>query len=179
MLVRAVEIKEKYGAWLMVDDAHGAGVLGPSGRGLAEYCGVDARRVDIWMGTLSKTFASVGARWKCRADRSPEALCTRFRFLGWPAAERVVRREPERVARLHKNGAQFLRDARACGLDTGRLLGFGMLPIMVGCIYPGCQVSSSHVRAWDQHLIDHLPGGIAERGSPALLLDVRIQARRN
>jgi len=45
---------------------------------------------------------------------------------------RVIRREPERVARLHKNGAQFLGEARACGLDTGRSLGFGMLPIMVG-----------------------------------------------
>jgi 7-keto-8-aminopelargonate synthetase-like enzyme len=47
-------------------------------------------------------------------------------------ALRVIKREPERVARLQGNGAQFLREARERGLDTGRSLGLGMLPIMVG-----------------------------------------------
>lgn len=47
-------------------------------------------------------------------------------------ALRIIRREPERVARLHKNGKQFLEEAHARGLDTGRSLGYGMLPIMVG-----------------------------------------------
>ncbi len=59
-LARVVELKEQYGAWLMVDDAHGTGVLGATGRGIAEDCGIDARRVDIWMGTLSKTLGSCG-----------------------------------------------------------------------------------------------------------------------
>ena len=59
-LARLVEIKERYGAWLMVDDAHGVGVLGERGSGIAEHCGVDPRKVDIWMGTLSKTLASCG-----------------------------------------------------------------------------------------------------------------------
>jgi 8-amino-7-oxononanoate synthase len=47
-------------------------------------------------------------------------------------ALRVVKRAPERVAHLHSNGALVLSEARARGLDTGRSLGFGMLPIMVG-----------------------------------------------
>jgi 8-amino-7-oxononanoate synthase len=142
-LARVIEIKERYGAWLMVDDAHGAGVLGPGGRGLAEHSGVDARRVDIWMGTLSKTFASVGGYIAGNAELIEilKHSAPGFVFsVGLPpsmsaaalTALRVIRREPERVALLHKNGVQFLREARACGLDTGRSLGFGMLPIMVG-----------------------------------------------
>src|SRR5690606_10882975 len=59
-LARVVEIKDQYGAWLMVDDAHGCGVLGATGRGLAEHCGVDGAKIDIWMGTLSKAYASCG-----------------------------------------------------------------------------------------------------------------------
>lgn len=55
-----IEIKEKFGCWLMVDDAHGVGVLGESGRGVAEYTGVDARKIDVFMGTLSKSLASCG-----------------------------------------------------------------------------------------------------------------------
>ena len=47
-------------------------------------------------------------------------------------ALRVIKREPQRVARLHKNGTLFLDEARESGVDTGRSLGFGMLPIMVG-----------------------------------------------
>ena len=59
-LPRLVELKEKYGAWLMVDEAHALGVLGAEGRGAAEHFGVDPDRVDIWMGTLSKTLAACG-----------------------------------------------------------------------------------------------------------------------
>ncbi|MGI9411037.1 MAG: aminotransferase class I/II-fold pyridoxal phosphate-dependent enzyme, partial [Hyphomicrobiaceae bacterium] len=59
-LPRLIELKEKYGAWLMVDEAHSLGVLGKTGRGIAEHFGVDFKKVDIWMGTLSKTLASCG-----------------------------------------------------------------------------------------------------------------------
>jgi 8-amino-7-oxononanoate synthase len=142
-LARVVEIKEKYGAWLMVDDAHGAGILGPRGRGLAEHCGVDPRKVDVWMGTLSKTFASVGGYIAGNVELTEilKVAAPGFVFsVGLPpsmgaaalTALRVIEREPERVARLHKNGALFLNRARELGLDTGRSLGFGMLPVMVG-----------------------------------------------
>jgi 8-amino-7-oxononanoate synthase len=59
-LHRPIELKERYGAWLMVDDAHALGVLGASGRGLAERFGADPAKIDILMGTLSKTLASCG-----------------------------------------------------------------------------------------------------------------------
>ena len=55
-----IEVKERRQAWLMIDDAHGLGVLGPRGRGVFEHFGVDPGRVDVWMGTLSKTLAACG-----------------------------------------------------------------------------------------------------------------------
>ena len=55
-----VELKERHQAWLMIDDAHGLGVLGARGLGVFEHFGVDPRRIDIWMGTLSKTLAACG-----------------------------------------------------------------------------------------------------------------------
>ncbi len=51
------ELADRYGARLMVDEAHSMGVLGPRGRGAAEHCGIAA---DIVMGTFSKSFASLG-----------------------------------------------------------------------------------------------------------------------
>ena len=55
-----VALKRRHEAWLMVDEAHSIGVLGATGRGIAEYAGVSPRVVDLWMGTLSKSLASVG-----------------------------------------------------------------------------------------------------------------------
>ncbi len=142
-LARVVEIKERYGAWLMVDDAHGCGVLGKTGSGLAEHCGVAASKVDIWMGTLSKAYASCGGYIAGNREliQSLRYAAPGFVFsVGLPpsmtasalAALRVIKREPERVARLHANGALFLKEAKARGLDTGRSIGIGMLPVMVG-----------------------------------------------
>lgn len=59
-LPELLELKEKFGAWLMVDEAHSLGTLGRTGHGISEYWGVDPKRVDVWMGTLSKTLASCG-----------------------------------------------------------------------------------------------------------------------
>lgn len=55
-----VRLKQEHGALLMIDDAHGSGVLGETGRGTAELCGV-ADQIDIQMGTLGKAFGSFGA----------------------------------------------------------------------------------------------------------------------
>ena len=141
-LARIIELKERYGAWLMVDDAHGCGVLGRTGSGLAEHCGIAGDKVDIWMGTLSKAYASCGGYIAGNRDLIDTLRYAAPGFVfsvGLPpsmtaaalAALRVVKREPERVARLHANSARFLREAKARGLDTGRAVGIGMVPVMV------------------------------------------------
>lgn len=58
-LPKIVELAKKYGARIMVDDAHALGVLGKHGRGTAEYFGLE-KEVDIYMGTFSKSLASLG-----------------------------------------------------------------------------------------------------------------------
>ncbi|MDD2320397.1 MAG: 8-amino-7-oxononanoate synthase [Geobacteraceae bacterium] len=59
-LPELVAIKQEYGALLMVDDAHGTGVLGPTGRGTAEYFGLQSE-IDISMGTMGKALGACGA----------------------------------------------------------------------------------------------------------------------
>jgi len=54
-----IELKHRYGAWLMLDEAHATGVLGPHGRGLALQCGV-ADQIEIQMGTLGKALGAAG-----------------------------------------------------------------------------------------------------------------------
>jgi 7-keto-8-aminopelargonate synthetase-like enzyme len=142
-LARLVEIKERYGAWLMVDDAHGLGVLGERGSGLAEHCGVDPRKIDILMGTLSKTLASCGGYIAGESALIEILKYTAPGFVysvGLPppmaaaalAALRVIKDDPARVARMRSNGALFMREAHAAGLDTGNSQGVGILPVMVG-----------------------------------------------
>jgi len=58
-LKEIVELKEKHGAWLMVDEAHGTGLYGPNRRGLAEHSGV-SNRIEIQMGTLGKALGAAG-----------------------------------------------------------------------------------------------------------------------
>ncbi len=144
-LPRLIELKQRYGAWLMVDEAHALGVLGARGRGLAEHFGVEPRHVDIWMGTLSKALAGCGGyiagsyelvhTLKFRASgqvysvgMSPPVAAAAL------AAIKLMNAEPERVARVRANGAHFLRAAKARGLDTVTSEGYAIIPIMVGDI---------------------------------------------
>lgn len=60
-LAELADVAMQHDAWLMVDDAHGLGVLGASGRGSLEHCGIDISRVPILMGTLGKAFGTFGA----------------------------------------------------------------------------------------------------------------------
>ena len=60
-LPRLIEIKKRYHAWLMVDEAHSLGVMGSRGYRHCEHFDVDPREVDIWMGTMSKTLRAAAA----------------------------------------------------------------------------------------------------------------------
>ena len=61
LLADIAQIANKYQAWLMVDDAHGLGILGNNGRGSLEKYNLDAENVPILMGTLGKAFGTFGA----------------------------------------------------------------------------------------------------------------------
>jgi 7-keto-8-aminopelargonate synthetase-like enzyme len=142
-LARLIEIKARWGAWLMVDEAHSLGVLGATGRGLHEYAGIDGSKVDIWMGTLSKTLVGCGGY-----IAGPRALIEYLKFqapgmvysVGLPAtttiasmtALRIMLREPERVAKLRANGRRLVDLAKSKGLDTGGSWGYAVTPIVVG-----------------------------------------------
>lgn len=142
-LARFIEVKQKHGAWLMVDEAHAFGVLGETGRGIAEMQGVDPKAVEIWMGTLSKTLASCGGY-----IAGSDALITYLKYkapgfvfsVGLPApaaagaaaAIRAMRAEPERVAKLRENGKRFAEKARAAGLNVGLTQGYAVTPVIIG-----------------------------------------------
>lgn len=142
-LARLIELKQRFGAWLMVDEAHGVGALGASGRGLAEHAGLDPAGVDIWMGTLSKSLASCGGY-----IAGPQALVDYLKVsapgfvysVGLPpaaagaalAALDAMAREGERIATLQANARHFLDAAQAAGLSTGTAEGHAIVPIMVG-----------------------------------------------
>lgn len=59
-LPEIIELKDKYKCYLFVDEAHSIGALGPEGRGICDYFSVDPARVDILMGTLTKSFGATG-----------------------------------------------------------------------------------------------------------------------
>lgn len=140
-----IALKERYGAWLMVDEAHGLGVLGRRGLGSPEQWGIDARSVEIWMGTLSKTLAGCGGfitgsrvliemlRYRAAGlvysvGMSPPVAAAAL------AALKLMHAEPERVTRLHENSQLFLAEAKKRGLDTLSSQGYAIVPVMVGDI---------------------------------------------
>ena len=59
-LPEVIALKKRYKAYLYLDEAHSIGALGPRGRGVTDYWGVNPRDVDIMMGTFTKSFGSCG-----------------------------------------------------------------------------------------------------------------------
>lgn len=59
-LPEIVFIKKKFGAYIYLDEAHSIGALGPTGRGITDYYGIDPNDIDILMGTFSKSFGCAG-----------------------------------------------------------------------------------------------------------------------
>ncbi|MFD6286000.1 aminotransferase class I/II-fold pyridoxal phosphate-dependent enzyme [Streptomyces sp. NPDC060205] len=142
-LRRFIDVKKRHGAMLMIDEAHSIGVLGRTGRGIGEYFGVDRRDVDLWMGTLSKALGSLGGYI---AAREPIVEYLRFtaplhifstgispaNTAAALAAIRVVRDEPQRVARVRHLAEHFRDSARARGLDIGVSRASAVIPVVIG-----------------------------------------------
>ncbi|MGQ9733780.1 MAG: glycine C-acetyltransferase [Candidatus Bipolaricaulia bacterium] len=128
-LPEIVELAEKYEAIVMVDDAHGEGVLGSHGRGLVDHFGLHGR-VDLEMGTMSKAFGVVGGYLAGKA-KIIEYLRQRARpFLfssattpadvaACIAAISILQETDEPVRRLWENARYFKAEMKRLGFDTG------------------------------------------------------------
>ncbi len=135
------ELAARFGAGLMVDEAHATGCLGPAGRGSAELLGVEDL-VAISMGTLSKALGSLGG-FICASRTTVDYLINRARSFIYTtapapaqlgaalAALEIVEAEPERRARLAAR-AEFLRESlSATGFDTGKSRSH-IVPVVLG-----------------------------------------------
>ena len=142
-LPKFVEVKKKHKTFLMVDEAHSIGTMGLHGRGMSEHFEVNPRDVDIWMGTLSKSFGSCGGYIAGSAALVEYLKFTAPGFvysvgLSPPntaaalAAIRLLLEEPDRVARLSRNSRMFLQLAKEAGLDTGMSNNTPVVPVITG-----------------------------------------------
>jgi len=133
-------LAKKYGLLSMADEAHATGVIGKTGRGIAEYFGL-REKPDVIMGTLSKALASEGGFASGRAllveylknmarsfifstSQSPANLAAAKEALA------IVGKEPERVARLQKNTRVFIEALRGHGIRAKS--SSAIVPIVIG-----------------------------------------------
>jgi 8-amino-7-oxononanoate synthase len=138
---KIADLCDAHSARLVVDDAHGIGVFGETGAGVCEHFGV-TDRVDLIVGTFSKSFASIGgfvagdaevisylrhtARSLIFSASIPASACATVL-----AAIEIMRQEPERRERLWQNARRMQRELSSLGFDT-----FGsespIVPVIVG-----------------------------------------------
>jgi len=156
-LAAFVAVAQRHRAWLMVDEAHALGVLGPRGFGSADHAGMDPNEVDIWMGTLSKSLVSCGGYIAGRKELIGylKRMAPGFVFsvgIAPPvaaaalAAVEILEREPHRVHRLNERAAQFLHLARDGGLDVGGSIGAAIVPIITGSSIGAARLSQALFR---------------------------------
>ncbi len=134
-------LRDNYDFRLMVDDAHGVGVMGPNGRGTAEHFGVE-ESADIIMGTFSKSLASIGGfivaepqvidfvkhhsrALMFSASPPPAAVAAVIASLD------IIEAEPERRERLWQNVRKMRDGYREIGLDTGPSVS-PVIPLVIG-----------------------------------------------
>lgn len=140
-LPRLTSLAAQYGARVMMDDAHSIGVLGKHGRGTGEHFGLEDK-VDIVMGTFSKSFASIGGfivadayvidyiKHHSRAlifsaSMPPAATATVL------AALDIIEQEPQRIECLWKNARKMKAGFDALGFDTGKSE-TPIIPLLIG-----------------------------------------------
>jgi 8-amino-7-oxononanoate synthase len=140
-LPEIVRLARAHGARLMVDDAHGLGVFGESGRGTAEHFAVE-EDVDLLMGTFSKSLATVGGfvagsayvinhvRHVARSGIFSAALPPASVAAASKALD-IVEREPERRKQLWENAGYLKRELDRLGFDTGESSS-PVIPVVVG-----------------------------------------------
>ncbi len=140
-LPEIVEIAERYHLMLMVDDAHGEGVLGRGGRGIVDHFGLHGR-VDIEVGTLSKAFGVVGGyvagrreivEWLRQRGRPFlfSSAMTAADTAACIAAVEILEESTELVDQLWENTRYFKEEMRRLGFDLGQSV-TPITPVMLG-----------------------------------------------
>jgi glycine C-acetyltransferase len=121
---------DEFGAMLVVDDSHGTGVMGETGRGTHEYWGMDPSQIDIFTGTLGKALGGGAGGYLAGTKTAMEMIVQRARptlfsnalpcTVAASAAKaiEVIAREPERVARLRSNTEKARTGIREAGFDV-------------------------------------------------------------
>lgn len=136
------ELAERYDALVVVDDSHGTGVLGPTGRGTAEHFGV-ADKIDVTTSTLGKALGGAAGGFVAASKQIIEYLVQKSRpqlfsnalpptvAASSLRALEILKREPQRVRRLHENVVYFRDGLRRIGYHP--LEGdSAIIPIIVG-----------------------------------------------
>ncbi|HXX56385.1 MAG TPA: pyridoxal phosphate-dependent aminotransferase family protein [Thermodesulfovibrionales bacterium] len=140
-LPKVVELAKTYGARVMVDDAHGIGVLGSMGRGTSEHFGLEDE-VDLIMGTYSKSLASIGGFIAGTEDviHYIKHIARPLIFSASPppasvaavsAAVDIIESEPERIEQLWKNTRKMLKGFKSLGFEVGPSA-TPIIPVIVG-----------------------------------------------
>jgi glycine C-acetyltransferase/8-amino-7-oxononanoate synthase len=140
-LPEVVELADRHGARLLVDDAHGTGVMGPQGRGTLEHFGLESR-LPFHMGTLGKAFGTSGAYVAGPAGLIRYLLSTARSFLFTTApppataaaslaALDILRSEPDRRTRLWENRDHFYRGLKTLGFRTTDTVS-PIIPVLIG-----------------------------------------------
>jgi len=151
-----VSVCRRHGATLVVDDSHGTGVLGPRGRGVHEHFGMPGRGpegVDIFTGTLGKSLGGAAGGYvagprdvidylvqRSRPQLFSNALPPTVACSANKALE-IVQREPERVARLHRNVKAMRDGLKSLGYDVLESP-TAILPIIVGATADAIRLSN-------------------------------------
>jgi 7-keto-8-aminopelargonate synthetase-like enzyme len=142
-LAGLLDLQKAHSFILLVDEAHSIGVLGETGRGIAEFQSIRRDAGDIiWMGTLSKSLASCGGfiagshRFVSFLKHSLPGFVysvglTPPNAAAALAALRILRREPERVTRLREVSEYFENLLKAAGLNTGSCAGIAIFPVFL------------------------------------------------
>jgi glycine C-acetyltransferase len=152
-----VEVAERHGAVMMIDDAHASGVLGENGKGTVSHFGLDPKRVDVQVGTLSKAIGVLGGfiagpahlvEWlqnrgrpfifSTSAPPAVAAACIR--------ALDILEQEPERVERLWERTRFFKAGLEKLGFDTGSSQ-TPITPVIAGEASKAQQLSA---QLWDE-----------------------------
>ncbi len=138
-----VNIKNQYNARLMINEAHSIGVIGEHGGGINDYFNMNINDVDLWMGTLSKAFASCGGyiagkrsliefiKYSCggfvfSAGISPANAAAALTSL------RLLKQDPLRPKKLQQRAATLLNYLQEHGINTGSSQDTPIIPVIVG-----------------------------------------------